>query len=516
VFFGVVHDLRQTQGPRWLATYADPEYPHLMSAALVGSLQAPSHVDNPGTPLHVLGGAIIRLQHTALGHGAFLDDVVERPEFYLAGLHLIILIGITGALFGAGVIVRRSTGSMLAAGLAQFSPCCFWQVVSTSTTVMPEMLVNGLAALFAAVLVRQSAAPARRQPLVMTVAILGAIAGIACAVKVTALPLLLVPLISLRSRHERLWFISAAIGSFLVGILPILPRIDRFLSFVTRCTSHSGQYGAGAAGLDLSSFLNALRSIVQGNKLAAGILLLELLVLLPMCLAAAFRNNPWSRLFLAITLAQCAQVLLAAKGSEPRYAVASMGLIGVNLWLLWQNAAALLPEQTNCRHFTSFLLACIVLVALGLHVRNVAASHASSARNRDARQQIAAEAELRQQRGETLVFGHWASSPVNALYVGNGFTEGRFSRLLARRHKGLFFISWVGSLADWESEGIDWSRFLAEHPRAILQGDTFSTDAVESVGTVRLAKLSSVSAEVCPILVEGIYSLEARGKMRAD
>ncbi len=168
-FFGVVYHLHEAQGPRWLMTAEDPDYLHFMNAALVGNFQAPAHTDNPGTPLHVLGGAVLRLQHAALGHGDFADDVVVRPEWYLAGLHAAILSLTTLAYFVAGLIVWRSTGSVLAGLLAQFSPWCFWCIVVGATFVFPDALVNGLAALYGALLVRQSAGYARKHRLLVNV-----------------------------------------------------------------------------------------------------------------------------------------------------------------------------------------------------------------------------------------------------------------------------------------------------------------------------------------------------------
>ena len=58
-----------------------------------------------------------------------------------------------------------------------------------------------------------------------------------------------------------------------------------------------------------------------------------------------------------------------------------------------------------------------------------------------------------------MVYGHWASSPVNALYVGNTFAGDHFSDLLSRQYPEALFISWQGKLVDWHKER-SWGKLL--------------------------------------------------------
>jgi hypothetical protein len=511
-FFVVVLHLRQLRGPSWLVTWADPDYIHLFNAALAGNLQAPVHTDNPGTPLHALGGAIFRAQHATLGQGPFLDDVVTRPEWYLAAFHLVLLSAIAAAYFFAGIVVWHSAKSILAALLVQFGPWCFWTITTTSTAVMPDALVNALAALFAAVLVREYYTPlSNRRSSLFNVVLLGAIAGVAIATKVTSLPLVAAPLICLQARRDRGLFLVVTAGAFLVGTAPILGRIDRLGAFINRCVTHTGQYGTGPAGFDLRGYFAALATLLGANKLAVGVILLTWIALLAAQFTGVTRDKRWGRTLLALAVAQSCAFLLAAKGGKSTYAVAALGMIGVNVWLLWQGTLDVVRAGKVGRLpavLAPVPIVALIVTAAILQVRNIQNAGASLKHNRAEREQVAAEAETLRRNGCTIVYGHWASSPANALYFGNSTVDGRLSAILAQCNPDAFFIPLDGKLVDWKTQELNWREFLANHKRAALQGDSVSTAAVGATALVRLSEIDRVSPNACPFYTEGIYRLD--------
>jgi hypothetical protein len=508
-FFVVVSYMHQMRGPEWLATWADPSYLHLLNAALVGDLQAPAHTDNPGTPLHILGGAILRIQHAVLGHGQFLDDIVMRPEWYLVTFYNVLLFATTVAYWLSGFIVWRSARSTSAALLVQFSPWCFWPVLTTATMLAPDALVNALATLFSGVFLCEACRtnsqdpPSRR-----TVTVLGLLAGIAIATKVTSLPLLVAPLILIQSYRGRLLFLAVTVLAFLLGTAPILGRLDHLYSFISRCITHSGQYGGGSSGIDVTAYFSVLERILEGNKVATGLIVLTWAVLIAAWLAGTAGSRQWMRALFAIAVAETCQILLAAKGLEARYAIASLGMIGANLWLLGCICADIVGTR-NGHRIAIATLASLTILVVALNVRNISASRTSSRSNRDARERLAAVARGLQRQGYTLVYGHWASSPVNALYVGNRFADGRLSDILAEKYPRSFFVSWNGQLADWTTEGLDWTSLLVTTPRVVLQADSFSTRPVEATGQVRLSRIGGTTREECPYFVEELYLVEA-------
>ena len=96
--------------------------------------------------------------------------------------------------------------------------------------------------------------------------LLGLVAGLAMAAKFTAFPLLLVPVVALPGAGLRLRFAGAAILSFLIGTIPILPRLPEALAFLWASAWGPGAYGTG---LMVSSYPAALRSaLVEGAPIA--------------------------------------------------------------------------------------------------------------------------------------------------------------------------------------------------------------------------------------------------------
>jgi hypothetical protein len=302
-------------------------------------------------------------------------------------------------------------------------------------------------------------------------------------------------------------FLLVTVGGFLVGTAPILGRIDRLAAFINRCVTHTGQYGTGPAGFDLRGYFAALTTLLGANKLAVGVILLTWIALLAAQFTGVTRDKRWGRTLLALAVAQSCAFLLAAKGGKSTYAVAALGMIGVNVWLLWQGALHVVRAGKVRRLAPVPLVAFIVTAAL-LQVRNVQNVGASLKRNRAERERVAAEAETLRHNGCTVVYGHWASSPANALYFGNSTVDGRLSAILAQCNPGAFFIPLDGKLVDWKTEELNWREFLANHKRAALQGDSVSTAAVEATALARLSEIDRVSPNACPFYTEGIYRLD--------
>ena len=80
--------LKASRGPYWLGTNTDPEYAYLFNALLIASGRAPFHVDHPGTPVQMIGAVVLRALSAVSGRGVLADDVITRPEAYLAAMHL--------------------------------------------------------------------------------------------------------------------------------------------------------------------------------------------------------------------------------------------------------------------------------------------------------------------------------------------------------------------------------------------------------------------------------------------
>src|SRR4029077_15373415 len=140
-------------------------------------------------------------------------------------------------IFSAGLIVLRRTGHLGAALLVQAGPWLFLATPGELSRVRPEPLVIALSAVYGAVLLT-STDNARRD-----VTALGVLAGAGMATKVTALPLLLAPLVAFSSWRSRQRFVVTAAIAFLAGIIAAWPRILSMGKWLATVTPHADAYG---------------------------------------------------------------------------------------------------------------------------------------------------------------------------------------------------------------------------------------------------------------------------------
>ena len=72
--------IKTARGPLWLAPNQDPSYHYLLNSLMVAEARAPFHVDNPGTPLQVMGAVVLRATHLVRGSASLRLVVMLDPE----------------------------------------------------------------------------------------------------------------------------------------------------------------------------------------------------------------------------------------------------------------------------------------------------------------------------------------------------------------------------------------------------------------------------------------------------
>ena len=163
----------------------------------------------------------------------------------------------------------------------------------------------------------------------------GILSGIAIATKLSALPLMIVPLVLLSGRYKLLCSMITGIA-FLGATLPVLPRYRYFIGWIYGIATHTGRHGTGDKGLiDPTKYLKDLYWLALEEKFFSVILLVSMLVLawwflthrsLP--LSQSSKDLPKS--LLAISLGELLQLLIVAKHPAVHYLVPALGLLGLN------------------------------------------------------------------------------------------------------------------------------------------------------------------------------------------
>ena len=58
-----IRDLTEKKGPLWLSPNLDPSYVYFLNSLLILHGQPPAHIDHPGTPVQLIGAAVLRSKH---------------------------------------------------------------------------------------------------------------------------------------------------------------------------------------------------------------------------------------------------------------------------------------------------------------------------------------------------------------------------------------------------------------------------------------------------------------------
>lgn len=437
--------LRNAAGPTWLGENLDPTYAYLMNSLNVANLHRPYYTDHPGTPIQILGGAVIRIMNLGSSEATTARNVLSNPERYIHVINgvLVVFCGLSVLFVGyTALVVFRSLPMAL---LLQVTPFASATTLEGLTGLRPEPLLIALSMLITSVVLLALKHEAGLARLPYAVA-LGVLLGIGVAAKVNFLPVALLALIVLPLWRARLVLAGVAALTFLISIFPILNAalLRQMLGFMLGAATHTGRYGSGQAGIvDPHRFFSAATALVLGDALffvlvAIGILMLLLKARFPKLSGTIYRC------LLAVTAAEVLQLLIVAKHPASRYLIPSLALVGLNLGLL---------VQIFSQRFTAFPCAGLVLIAFLLigvvqfrAVRNLFSNLREAART-----QSAAYEDVKDKYANVSVATYYtASSPSYALEFGMGYAGNLYGPVLQQLYPNQFFYNpWTGKFSNF-------------------------------------------------------------------
>jgi hypothetical protein len=226
----------------------DPDYVYFITGleASLGHFNV-THIDHPGTPLQFLMGLIYQITFLFRpGNVSLLEDAFRNPDLYMAVSNLAITGIITALLFYSGQRIYRKTGSILYGLLIQctpFLPVIWFDIIGR---IVPELLLPIpviLIELFLMELVFfEEETESRKQ-----VIFLSAVSAFGLSIKLTFIPVWIIPLLILKTRKSKLNFLALAIIFFLFFAIPVIFRLSAFTGWMKTIFIHSGQYGGGEA-----------------------------------------------------------------------------------------------------------------------------------------------------------------------------------------------------------------------------------------------------------------------------
>lgn len=274
--------MRWAHGPAWLAFNFDPAYAYLLNSVTMLEGYPPFNIYHPGVPLHALGSVVIVTMHAATGTGTLAADVVGRPETYIFWIHAI-AIATTAALVAAAGAVTWSRAGLAAALLVQSGPWLSTSAASLLGQLRPEVLIAGTSTLWSALFVHLGPMAGSASAVG-----LGILTGVTVSLHVSALPLVVGPLLLLETTTERRRFAVSTGIAFFVAFSPAWQKLPSFARHMLRVAGHAGSYGTGSATiLDTNSYFPAFWRLIASEPIPAALVAGSAIVWVPGCAGAS-------------------------------------------------------------------------------------------------------------------------------------------------------------------------------------------------------------------------------------
>ena len=487
--------LKEARGPYWLGTNSDPDFMYLGGALSLSKLSSPAFADHPGTPVISLGALVIITAQAVQQKADLQEDVLKNPEFYLDLIFYTLLVLRAAMLVVAGGITIWLTKNLYLSLMMQLTPFLSIAILPGMTYVGPESLLVVISIGFATtVLVFLEGRTEKRYTFFAV--LFGILSGIAIATKLSALPLMIVPLVLLSGRYKLLCSMITGIA-FLGATLPVLPRYRYFIGWIYGIATHTGRHGTGDKGLiDPTKYLKDLYWLALEEKFFSVILLVSMLVLawwflthrsLP--LSQSSKDLPKS--LLAISLAELLQLLIVAKHPAVHYLVPALGLLGLNLILISKLIAPMTVKRSHLAHAVIFLI--VLSSTMTIQLPNVRAVHESFADSKLGQQSVFEKVQ-ENYKGCKIISYYGASSLPAAWLLGSWGGAGTFSQRLQELYPdALFYTDRVINFV----RSVDFKQIAADDSCVLFDGRDPSsvTYNIRMPPNVNLEKVYSRSRE---------------------
>lgn len=242
---------------------ADPEIPYLMSSLSVFKGEPYTFIDHPGTPIEIIGSAILGATYPFVGNIAesFTSAHILHPEIFLFIARTTLVLMSMGTMV---LLVRYTVpGDHWTDGLAAVAvavlffaihPRGFASIVhwSHNSFSFPLGTLLGLGILYLVVY--------KKGGTTAQIVLLGVSLGVLTAIQLYFLTWVVAAILAMGAYNilaDRGWkkaLISgvqigvSALGGFVVATLPIINRYPEFLSWIIRVGTHQGRHGSGPPG----------------------------------------------------------------------------------------------------------------------------------------------------------------------------------------------------------------------------------------------------------------------------
>jgi hypothetical protein len=335
-------------GPFYL-TRIDPEYPYLLNGLNCAILKFDhiGHVDHPGTPFQILTGIFIWITYLFAGQGNIANDVISRPELYLTAGATLLSFMSAGSIIWLGHVAIRNYRKIWAAIFLQSVFFLNPIMIDINSRYIPDRLLPVITVLVIGLTLKffyEDNFKGWKYAIYS-----GLLLGIGFVTKFSFIPVLLLPLILIKSFREKAIYVAALIFSIFFSFLPASRQINHFKNFIINISTHDGLYGKGAEVMfDWPLLLHNINEIFRVNLPFTILFVLALLSIVYLFVKPDLRSNftQEHRFLLAFVIISVFGIFIFAKHYKGYYIIPVLSLISFVYFIQFK----IINESTKLRY----------------------------------------------------------------------------------------------------------------------------------------------------------------------
>jgi hypothetical protein len=348
----------------------DPDYIYFISGLTLsdGTFKL-GHFDNPGTPLQIFMALIFKLIYFfRTTTTPYIEDVLLHPDLYLSVTNMMITAITSAVLYYCGKKVFQTTRSVMAAMLIQttpFLPVIWYDLIGR---IAPELIMTFPVILLTVLIIKiyKQGNPVTNKQLFY----FSLIAAFGLSIKLTFLPLWLIPFLIMGDWKKKLIYIGLSLLLFLVIAFPVTLQLDFFWGWIKNLFLHSGQYGGGASDIiDFAALKSNLLELFYYERRYFYVFI-SLIALFSFYLV--FFKKKAEKKFLLVTLAViltiAIQLLMVGKHYAHRYFIPVLMLLPLMVFLITESTRKFFPQKMTMI-LTNIAIFAFLIWSIGLNSR---------------------------------------------------------------------------------------------------------------------------------------------------
>jgi len=353
-------------GPFFMSR-SDPEYPYLLNGLNCSFLHFDNigHTDHPGTPMQMFTGLVIRVTHVLIGQGPLTQDVLSRPEMYLATGSLCLSILTFFLLLWLGRVAMRNNGRFTGALILQSTFVLSTILIELQLRYTPDRVMVMYNLILAGLTIKYLFTEnyAIRKYAILA----GILMGIGLATKFNYLPALIIPFLVIPDFRNRLIYSFTTVLFFFIGVAPILDKFNEFRRFISGIATHEGVYGSGAQQMiNWKTFGHNMLELLSSDPTYAIILFISIgLIIFYLFNRKKFKQfDRYPIILIGFAIATLIGFLLISKHYKVVYFVPVLSLSGLALFIIWMISGIQLKWGKIHSALSIGLLAVLIILAV--------------------------------------------------------------------------------------------------------------------------------------------------------